>query len=763
MADTFQDTFVGTLGTDLAAHTPDIGSGYTASTEAPGPILLDGAGSIYSALGGIYFNPTVPGTNPGDYPITFDAYLENSAASSISLWLARVEESALTDFNYAGVTSDVSNNVSFNLVKQIASVQTNIGTFALAPPSYPCTYHCSIAVSGTNVVATISGGEIVGTHTISVPGGAATNANTAHGPYVSGGYAIRNVAMPNNTTVIPVSSGNLANLGLSHEMFDTSAIGSGFIDSLLPGACVDTNWTLPAGGGAVTMNCDTSMTGQVQILTIVDGVYSSWTRTYVGVDAPSGNASVTVSGLSAGNHRIQFYNAGDIGGGTGFPYDRWVRGAGSACWRFTGFTVPIGTTLNATSRPANYIMYEIDSIGEGTFTDPSLSAGSNNWLSWTNLTARALGVVNNGTQIRGIALDADGFGYTNGIINPAGSGPDGWDHVHSTLARTFAQAPVAIFLCIGTNEWYGDELTAGTYNPGGGATTGEDIPLAANIVTWIGRVRAKSTLGTVPIYISVAFGGYKRGAVIAAVATYKAAHPSEPNLYVFDMGHGSVNLTTNGPGSIDEVALMGGLTLPPNGTTVIPSSQSDGRVHPNGPTDIQIATVFAALFGGGFTDVAPATAALTAGHVSLLGLSGTVDASATRNIGGSALLTSQFQKSTDGGTTWSSLGSAIDNQSATISPFIAASASGIANGTLIRLRVSDGADTTPVVAYSAPQTYNGTALYDWYVVPPSDGTIAANGPSTAEFTAGSGAATCNVIAVKISDQTKVGAAEVVIT
>ena len=371
----YQDTFVGTTGTDLASHAPNIGNTYTASSPIPGPLTLDGSGRIAGSTGsGYYIQTAVPSTNPGNYTISFDVVMHSSANGDTAAFIVH-DNGSLASYNSVGIA-----NASGVVQYQLKQVSTILGTsITLSPPSFPTTYHCAVTILGTNISATISGGELSGTQTITGTGGVASGSATGYGPLISVGTSTTHYQIANalgfqgtGTTTTPVSSGLLPNLGLSQDMWDTSAAGSGRIDNLLPGGAMDMNVTIPSGG-AFTVNCDTSLTNTVYIAAIVDGTYQT-PRVAIGGSAAS---SITVSGLSAGVHRLQFYNTG---GGVG---SRWIRGSGSATWRVTSFSAPTGTTFGTSSRPANYFMAITDSIGEGTYTDigtPASTQNTNDWL-----------------------------------------------------------------------------------------------------------------------------------------------------------------------------------------------------------------------------------------------------------------------------------------------------------------------------------------------------------------------------------------------
>jgi hypothetical protein len=219
-------------------------------------------------------------------------------------------------------------------------------------------------------------------------------------------------------------------------------------------------------------------------------------------------------------------------------------------------------------------------------------------------------------------------------------------------------------------------------------------------------------LAVTPILVSVPFGGYKRTAIQKAVAAYEAAHPQERHLAVFDLAYGSPALTTTD--GINEVTLFNGLTGTVHGDTV-PSPQAPDRCHPYaiatpaiGSVDAaaQIGQVMAARLTAFLHDgTVPATDNLTAGKLSVTTTGGKTILASGRATGGSAPYTYQFQKSTDGGKTWTVLGQPIDNQAAAMHAIQVEDTAANATSSY-RIAVTDIAEPS-AVAYGYAQASTG--------------------------------------------------------
>ena len=499
------------------------------------------------------------------------------------------------------------------------------------------------------------------------------------------------------------------------EVWDTShAAASGYVDSVLPLTDVDLTVTLPTAGPVVLHFDPRVYTPQQNPATgprwiaEVDGVEDTPVVT-IGPSVPA----IATPDLPAGTHRIRFVQAGI---GSGSP--RWAPNDPQFS-RVTGVTIPGDATLEPSKRSASWFLPIADSIGEGyhginaTKSREGPGAYTNTNRSWPADLARLMNKSAAGYLISGIGIVHAGVGVPCGALNandPSGRS-DAWDHIFAGVARPFTTAPDFILLCVGTNEFATDVNIVGPArtpdHPTGPDPGSTDANFQANLELFLARVRAKPQLARTPILVSVPFGGYKRTAIQKAVAAYKAAHPRERHLAIFDLAYGSPALTTTD--GIDEVTLFNGLTGSVHGETV-PSPQAPDRCHPYaiatpaiGSIDAsaQIAKVMAARIAAFLHDgTVPATGKLTAGKVSIKTADGKSLLTSDRATGGSAPYTYQFQKSTDGGKTWTNLGPSIDNQKSILYP-IHAEDTATANTVSYRIAVTDMAEPLATVYRNA--------------------------------------------------------------
>jgi hypothetical protein len=497
------------------------------------------------------------------------------------------------------------------------------------------------------------------------------------------------------------------------EAWDTShAAGSGYIDCVLPLSDVDLTVTLPTGG-PITLQFDPRMYYGHQLPTPGPRWIAEVDGNEITPVVVIGYSALVIAtpNLPSGTHRVRFVEAGNGSGARWAPHDPQFS-------RVTGVTIPDDATLKPSQRPTAWFLPITDSIGEGyhginaTRSREGPGAYTDTNRSWTADLARLMNKSTAGYLISGIGIVHAGVGVPYGVLNPndPSGQSDAWDHIFAGVPRPFTTAPDFILLCVGTNELATDVNTVGPAkapdHPTGPDPNSTDANFSTNLELFFARVRAKPQLARTPILVSVPFGGYKRTAIQKAVAAYKAAHPREKHLFVFDLAHGSPALTTTD--GIDEVALFNGLTGIIHGD-VIPSPQAPDRCHPYaiatpaiGSVDAsaQIAKVMAARLTAFLrTGAVPATGKLTASKVHIITVNGKTVIASARATGGSAPYTYQFQKSTDGGKTWIDLGPAIDNQVAVLHP-IQAEDPGATGANSYRIAVTDIAEP-PATAYHA--------------------------------------------------------------
>jgi hypothetical protein len=501
---------------------------------------------------------------------------------------------------------------------------------------------------------------------------------------------------------IPVSDPVLLGSVLD-ETWDTShAATEGYIDCMMSLSDVDLT-VLMTEAGLVTLNFDPRVYSPTQPATAgpiwkvqVDGDGPS-DRVVIGPTVPKLSTAILRPGL----HRIRFTQSANTSSPRWFAHDPQLS-------RLTGVTLPQGAQLEKSQRSTVWFLPITDSIGEGavdmnTTTATWRNSGSaytDSTQAWLAHLAQLLNKSVAGYIISGIGIVRGGMGAPYGVLNrqdPTGAN-DPWDHIFAGVPRPFTTAPSFILLCIGTNEWATDPHTEGHGEPAD--PTSSDAAFQANVETFFSRVRAHSQLAATPIYVTVPFGGYKRTALQKAVANYRAAHPDETHIELFDVAFASPALTTTA--GIDETNLFGGLTKNrPDDKDTTPSPQSSDRTHPYAIATLAIGSVnahqqiaqviaprLAAVLKGG---PVPESGELNMGRLQMKMKEHAVQLICPTATGGSAPYLYQFQKSLDNGLTWNSVGQPIGSMQATVQA-IEMTDPGPARGTLYRANVTDSAE-----------------------------------------------------------------------
>jgi hypothetical protein len=510
--------------------------------------------------------------------------------------------------------------------------------------------------------------------------------------------------------LIPASDATFLGSVLA-ETWDTRfAAARGYIDGMMPLSDVDLNVDLPRTG-KVSLHFDTSIYPTGQSATagptfelVVDGARAD--RVTVGPRV----ATVTSPELPPGHHRVRFVLIGNM------TSPRWQANDPQLA-RVTGVEIPAGARLDQSLRPTSWFLAITDSIGEGALDMNSTRQSFRNWpaggytdadRAWVADAARMLDRSVAGYLISGIGMVHGGTGVPFGALNPTdpSGASDPWDHIFAGVPRPFATAPDFIILCLGTNEWATDPHTTGHGNPPDPGSA--DAPFAANVETFVTRVRRHPQLVATPIYLSVPFGGYKRTALQRAVAAYRAAHPDETHLKLFDVAFGSPDLKTTP--EMNERALFAGLTKNrPDDADTAPSPQAPDRTHPYaiatpaiGTVDAhrQLAEVIAPRLNEMLAGLpAPRTGLLSEGLGLLVIRDGQVRSLACAPAtGGSAPYTYQYEVSADGGKTWRPDGPPVLSMNAAVDSGALGQA-GVRRAAWYRMRVTDSAEP-PAMAYT---------------------------------------------------------------
>jgi hypothetical protein len=516
------------------------------------------------------------------------------------------------------------------------------------------------------------------------------------------GALIVNAADKPGTKTIPASDPMFLRSVLAETWDVSHAPQAGYIDCMMSLSDVDLEVAMTKTG-SVTLNFDVSIYAPSQPAT----AGPIW-KFQLDEDRPSdritiGPSVTTIStpSLPPGSHRVRFIQAANMSSPRWFAHDPQLS-------RVTGVTLPEGAHLEKSKRPTAWFLPITDSIGEGavnmntttaTWRTPS-SAYTDSTNAWPALIAEILHKSVAGYLISGIGIVRGGTGAPYGAINlqDRTGGSDPWDHIFAGVPRPFNTSPDFILLCVGSNEWATDPHTVGHAEPVDPSSS--DATFQANVETFFSRVRAHPQLAATPIYVSVPFGGFKRTPLRRAVAHYRATHPGEANIELFDLAFGSPGLTTTN--GIDEVTLFGGLTKNrPDDKDTAPSPQASDRTHPYGIATAAIGSVnahqqlaqviaprLAAMLKGG---PAPKTGDLEIGKLQLQMKNGIVQLTGSPATGGSAPYLYQFLKSLDNGRTWITLEQPIGSMRTTLQP-VEVFDLNATRGALYRLQVTDGGD-----------------------------------------------------------------------
>jgi hypothetical protein len=487
------------------------------------------------------------------------------------------------------------------------------------------------------------------------------------------------------------------------ETWDIShAKTEGYIDCMMSLSDVDLT-VLMTQTGTVTLNFDPRVYAPTQPATAgpiwkvqVDGGTPS-DRVVVG----PAMTKISTAMLPPGSHRIRFIQSANTSSPRWFAHDPQLS-------RLTGVTLPQDAQLEKSQRPSSWFLPITDSIGEGAFDMNTTTATwrkpgnafTDSTQAWIAQLAHLLDKSVAGYIVSGIGIVRGGTGAPYGALNPqdASGANDPWDHIFAGVPRPFITAPDFILLCVGTNEWATDPRTEGHGEPAD--PTSSDAGFQANLEIFFSRVRAHSQLAATPIYVSVPFGGYKRTALEKAVAGYRAVHPDETHIHLFDVAFASPALTTTA--GIDETTLFGGLTKNrPDDKDTIPSPQSSDRTHPYAVATPAIGSVnahqqiaqviaprLAAMLKGGRV---PESSKLSVGNLQMQKREHGVQFVCPAATGGSAPYLYQFQKSLDNGRTWILIGQPIGSMQSTVQP-IEMTDTAPDRKTLYRATVSDIAE-----------------------------------------------------------------------
>lgn len=571
MSQFLKDSFTGTAGTQLSAHTGEIGATWTPAGWATGSTMtLDGSGR--ALIGNItnyectMFASGTPAN--GNCTITIPLIISgtnNGQFLLASLWARAVSGSSSLNGYY----------LSYNLSNAIISITRYVNGTGTSLVQNPCpfplaagTYSITWSMNGANQSVSIQRASdqnyltAGGTWQVS----SVSCLTASDGTFTTGKIGLDYFAQSNGATgattfaewgaisatdilaalAIPPNDVNLI-----YSSFNWLKNGSTYAQTNYRGASLKTAFT----GTSLSMTVDVSPL-------VAAGATSAqypWIRWSIDGNAKTDlqltSASSTIAlanSLASGTHAVDLFVFS-----TDSFLDRWATPANVL--RITGFAVDNrSTTATRTDLQPKTALFFGDSITE---CDGVWGLGTGNTGSPPNNDATA--GWGNGVAL---ALDAEpsivGIGGQGWQVAGAGGPPKfplTWNMIDANHARDFSTPPNYVFINQGTN---GGTSSVG-YPPGTLGPVLASMRTAFGTATWI--------------FLMIPFGGYNRAAMTADYASYQAATP-DANLALLDLG-------TNAQTGLDR--------LPPYPQTFVadPSYQSFGGIHPKAFTHGRLAAL----------------------------------------------------------------------------------------------------------------------------------------------------------------------------
>lgn len=501
------DTFTGTDGTSLSAHTGETGASWTV-----GGALSVGGNRLYSASGGL--SKAVPSGTPSspDYSVQAVFYFPQGAVSGTYPQIRGRQDSVGGDAGYGIVYS--GDGGAFYMKK---GANTNIGNPMPYVPTVGESVTVKLVMQGTQISAYING---------------TLQQTVTDSDYTAAGYpAIYHYGSGSATTGVLLDS-----FVASETTPYTAHAADGAPFHYSP-----YNWRAMGDGSMQTANSAAYVKFQVsgtQNLLVSSVSTGSRGRAAVRIDGGAAQIvtlntgdTVLASGMSTGTHSVtvQFVGA-DATPGSG-PSDRW--NTPDNVWRVSAFKVDDAGSISAPSStlPTRIIFYG-DSITEGYNADSDSMVDG----------LRTVGVQvaeHVGGEYGAIGFSGQGYAFSYGygnipkMVSTSTPSADTWNKYDSAHARVTGTswndgAPDYVFSYHGQND--------------GGIST-PDIDAA--VTAWITRVRAAAPAAR--IVLVVPYSQTAVAGITQAVQDYKAAHPSEHKLFLIDLGSAG-NAIVSAPG-----------------------------------------------------------------------------------------------------------------------------------------------------------------------------------------------------------------------
>jgi lysophospholipase L1-like esterase len=495
------DTFTAAAGTTLDSHTPDTGGPATKVTGLTGSAQITSANRLRAATAGGLIGYQYAGTpTSADYDVICDLYL---ATLSTDSWgagpLARIQSGAQT-FYWARMVNDPSRYpaafAGFDLYKCVA------GTFTLLADSTNVTF---VAGTTTRLKLSVRGSTL--TLYTSSDGGATFTAvcSATDSAITTAGFA--GVGMLGSATLGDSVSVQVDNLNAASVVRITPDNAAWFNS---PG-----NWVISSSAAVST---DFGAKRSI--------VVSGTTSATLSFDL----SALTAAGISAGD----------------YPQIRYCIDDGPTTDVAVASTI---TLFTGAATSAHEIVYEFlrGNYNIDAYNTPVMA------IRETGLTLGIDGSASLPADLQPDLMFVAGDSITAGLNTLANANPAGGDAT-ATFAKALSPAlkaevgiggkggvgwawaggaNVPAFTTEWKNAWSGQArifpplkrfvVVMGTND---GLNSVNDSAVTSAVTTWLSDARA--TLGTTTwIHVVIPFGGFKRAAIVAGVASYLASSPGD--------------------------------------------------------------------------------------------------------------------------------------------------------------------------------------------------------------------------------------------
>lgn len=601
-----QDTFGASggsgnaAGTDLSAHTGEIGATWTKitgqSTNYGGSLVLTPTHTVRAGANAeIVYTPS--GT-PASANYTVTAVW--SCVTVLTAGQVGVEVRRQAGADTAYISRYNTNFSVWELYKDVAGSYTRMDSNANG--SYPMTaghtYTQKVTASGTSItttvsdngaaaqtVSTITDNAITGAGSPSLRFEAVTQSDTTGLQCVS--YTAANPPAANVRPVTEIaycSPDNTYSDGSGTIQANNVKTGATFITWNTPGSYLKTTF----GGTSCVLNLNLSaLTGA----STPAGYYPvlRWSIDNGPNSTPylltsSDTALSVASGLASGSHTLFLQFVG-FGGGTSTTPDRYNTPV--AAVTITGITLDASTSLSSIAASSRVVLTTADSLGEGVrvngasglYTDQD-AFGAIGWQL-----AQALSAEWSSRSIGGGGWTVAGSGNTPPYFTP-GNDTNSWWNKYSAgrpllVGGLLPVQPYLWFNFYGTND---------------GLQSATDSAVSSSVSGWLPNARTAAP--NAYIVIGIPPGGYKRSALLSGFTTYQGTVTSKALSDGATIYAGANDAKTF---MIDEgTAFQVGLNQ-----LNTPSLQSGDGLHPLRTTD----TIYAARVAAHFQQaIAPASA-----------------------------------------------------------------------------------------------------------------------------------------------------------